>query len=122
VTAKNTSLSGAVGWADLKAGIGEWILMGILSAGSLFILDYTGRLFDLVAFSILMAGIDPSQIAPSVAGTLLNTGILWALMYIPGGIFFAIFYLTLGFTVLTCLVGAYVARYALMFALICLAR
>ena len=42
-------------------------------------------------------------------------------MYIPGGIFFAIFYLTLGFTVLTCLVGAYVARYALMFALICLA-
>ena len=121
VTAKNASLSGAVGWADLKAAVGEWILMGILSAGSLFILDYTGRLFDLVALGILSAGIDPAEIAPSLAGTLLNTGILWALMYIPGGIFFAIFYLTLGFTVLTCLVGAYVARYALMFALICLA-
>lgn len=121
VTAKNTSLSGAVGWADLKTSIGEWVFMGILSAGSLFILDYTGRLFDLIAFRILSAGIDPSQIPGSVAGTLLNTGILWALMYIPGGIFFALFYLTLGFTVLTCLVGAYVARYALMFALICLA-
>ncbi len=121
VTAKNASLSGAVGWADLKTGIGEWILMGILAAGSLFILDYTGRLFDFVAVGILSAGIDSKEIAPSIAGTLLNTGILWALMYIPGGIFFAIFYLTLGFTVLTCLVGAYVARYALMFVLICLA-
>jgi hypothetical protein len=64
VTVKNTSLSGAFGWAGLKAGITQWVLMGIL----------------------------------------------WMLMYISGGIFFVIFYLTLGFAGLTRLVRTYVAR------------
>ncbi|MBN1139715.1 MAG: hypothetical protein JXM73_24290 [Anaerolineae bacterium] len=123
-TAQNTSLSGAAGWADLKVNLGEWVTAGVLAVGSLYLLSLFNGLADEVAWKLLETSVSggvPEQAPLLLVGTVLNTGLLVTLLMMPGGIFLGLFYIILGFTVLTSLIGAYLARYALMYVLIVIA-
>lgn len=111
----------AVGYADLKEAIIEWVASCVGAAISLYVLRWGVDLSNAVAGMLLPH--DPWEIARGLGSALADTALIAVLAgLVPGGlIFMLIFTLTLGFAMMTAFLFSFIARYVILFALMSIA-
>jgi hypothetical protein len=111
-----------VSFAELQEGITEWALSVVLALSSGLLIGWGLKLSRGITNQILTE-VWGSISAASFVGVFFNT-VLWSkvLSAVPGAaLFYGIFMLIFAFSLLTSLIFAYVARYALLFLLISVA-
>ena len=121
VAARGGVVGGALGYADLKESILEWIGACVMAAISLYVLDWGIRLSNAISFSLMPS--DPGSICYGIAHALADVSLINVIgMMVPGGmIFLGVFFLTLGFALIVGFMLAFIARYVMLFVLISLA-
>ena len=111
----------AVGYADLKEAIIEWIGACVGAAASLYLLRWGVGLSNAIG-NLLMPH-DAWEVAQGIGNALADTGLITAVAeFVPGGlIFMMVFILSLGFAMMTAFLFSFLARYVILFALITIA-
>ncbi len=111
-----------VSFAELQEGVIQWALSVVLALSSALVAGWGLKLAGGITSEILMH-VWGSVTASSFVGVFFNT-VLWSkvLRAVPGAaLFYGVFMLIFAFSLLTALIFAYVARYALLFLLISVA-
>ena len=111
----------AVGYADLKESLLEWLGACVSAAISLYVMRWALSLSNAVA-DLFLPG-NPVEIAKALGSALADTVLItYVSQFAPGGlIFMLVFTLSLGFAMLTAFLFSFIARYVILFALMSLA-
>lgn len=119
--ARGGAAASAVGYADLKESIVEWVAACVSAAISLYVMRWAMALSNAVA-DLFLPG-NPVEIAKALGGALADTVLItYVSQFAPGGlIFMLVFTLSLGFAMLTAFLFSFIARYVILFALMSLA-